>query len=75
MPVATSNAGALAPPPDYAPQLGDLAVFQNSDTHKYGHVQMYDGTHWVSDWHQKGYSPYRQPATTPPGVIYRFPGK
>ena len=35
------------------PQKGDIAVTTPFGTHKNGHVSMYDGTQWVSDFVQK----------------------
>lgn len=40
------------PPPDYKPQKGDIAVFQNINKHPNGHIQMYNGTQWVSGFKQ-----------------------
>jgi type VI secretion system secreted protein VgrG len=58
----------------YLPQKGDIAVFQPpNDKHRHGHIQMYNGTQWVSDfkqprafWPNKDYEDIK-----PPYVIYR----
>lgn len=41
------------PEPDYPPEKGDIAVFQPpDDKHPDGHIQIYNGTQWVSDFKQ-----------------------
>jgi hypothetical protein len=40
--------------------------------HPYGHIEMYDGRRWVSDFMQHSFSPYRDAASTPPLTIYRL---
>jgi RHS repeat-associated protein len=37
---------------DYKPQLGDVAVFPGIKGNQYGHIEMYDGTGWRSDYVQ-----------------------
>lgn len=44
-------------PDGYTPQKGDIAVFEPTDNHKYGHIQMYDGEQWRSDFKQNNFSP------------------
>jgi len=40
-------------------QVGDIAVFQPAPGHSQsGHIEMYDGNGWVSDFQQKNFSPY-----------------
>jgi hypothetical protein len=39
-------------PKDLGYQKGDVIVFQNTVKHKYGHMQMYNGSQWVSDFRQ-----------------------
>lgn len=38
----------------YSPKKGDIAVFQSPDliNHPHGHIQMYNGKEWVSDFKQ-----------------------
>lgn len=36
----------------YVPQKGDIAVFAAAKGHKHGHICMYDGHQWVSDFKQ-----------------------
>lgn len=47
---------------NYVPQVGDVAVFNRSAKHPHGHIQIYDGREWVSDFRQGvgKFSPYRQ---------------
>ena len=44
---------------DYMPQKGDIAVFEafmgKSRYHKHGHIQMYNGKQWVSDFKQRDF--------------------
>ena len=43
---------------NYVPQVGDVAVFNRSSKHPHGHIQIYDGNQWVSDFRQNKFSPY-----------------
>lgn len=60
--------------PDYIPEAGDVAVIQpHAGGNPAGHMTMYDGTQWFSDFKQIGIYPgvhYRQ--KNPPYVIYRY---
>ncbi|WP_435009924.1 hypothetical protein P12x_001137 [Tundrisphaera lichenicola] len=58
---------------NYQPQAGDVAVFEGNKQHPSGHIQMYNGDKWVSDFEQKNYSPYRKKNTTPDSTVYRHP--
>ena len=44
---------------DYKPQKGDIAVFEafmgKNSYHKHGHIQMYNGKQWVSDFKQRDF--------------------
>ncbi|MCX4165329.1 MULTISPECIES: CHAP domain-containing protein [Paraburkholderia] len=55
------------------PMKGDVAVIQPIPDHPYGHMAMFDGNIWISDFRQyHGYYPsqaYRD--IKPPVVIYR----
>lgn len=55
-------------------QLGDIAVIQATSASGDGHIEAYDGTHWISDFVQtRGFWPgpsYR--AETPAFVLYRW---
>ena len=39
-------------PENYTPQAGDIVVHERQDGHPYGHIAMYDGTEWISDFVQ-----------------------
>lgn len=56
----------------YEPQAGDIAVFDKSDEHPAGHIQVFNGQRWVSDFVQQSFSPYRDQASTPPVTVYRL---
>lgn len=45
---------------NYRPQVGDVVVFNRSSKNPHGHIQIYSGSDWISDFRQKGFSPYRQ---------------
>lgn len=57
----------------YQPKAGDTAVFEKTAQHPYGHIEVFDGERWVSDFRQQGFSPYRDAATTPAFQVYRLP--
>ena len=42
---------------NYVPQKGDLIVFPAVGKHIWGHIQMWNGTQWVSDFKQKNMIP------------------
>ena len=53
-------------PEDYEPQAGDIVVFSAIKRHKHGHICMYNGCQWVSDFKQKSMysaSAYRHEGT------------
>jgi hypothetical protein len=56
----------------YDPQVGDVVVFDKTSQHPFGHIEMYDGHRWVSDFLQHSLSPYRDPSSAPPFTIYRL---
>jgi hypothetical protein len=70
-PTLTKNGATTVSPDGYKPQKGDVAVFNGSDAHPHGHIEVYDGKGWVSDFKQNNFSPYR--SGTPPVTVYRFP--
>lgn len=45
---------------NYVPQVGDVVVFNRTSKNPHGHIQIYDGNQWVSDFRQNKFSPYRQ---------------
>lgn len=40
------------------PLKGDIVVFGKTDKHPDGHIAMFDGNNWVSDFRQRGINPY-----------------
>lgn len=42
------------------PQVGDVVVISRSRKHPHGHIAIYDGRNWVSDFRQRNKSPYRE---------------
>lgn len=45
---------------NYRPQKGDIVVIENSKAHFWGHIAMYNGEIWVSDFKQRSMNPYRK---------------
>ncbi|MFP5226340.1 MAG: hypothetical protein ACLGXA_01840 [Acidobacteriota bacterium] len=56
----------------WEPKAGDIAVFDRTELHPAGHIQVFDGQHWVSDFVQHSFSPYRDQESTPPVTVYRL---
>jgi len=56
------------------PQVGDVAVFQQRYQGHSGHIQMYDGTRWISDFNQNRFLPGSKYANVP-FTVYRYTGK
>lgn len=44
----------------YIPQKGDIIVIENSEEHFWGHIAMYNGKQWISDFKQKSMNPYKK---------------
>lgn len=42
----------------YQPLVGDVVVFDRTAKNPHGHIQIYDGKQWVSDFRQRKFSPY-----------------
>ena len=66
---------AVASDRTYVHQAGDVAIVQPIEGHPHGHMAMFDGVHWISDfvqWHgvYPGHS-YRE--AKPAYQIYRYP--
>ena len=70
-PTLTRNGAVQVPQDGYTPQKGDVAVFDGNATHPIGHITLYDGNQWVSDFKQNQMNPYR--TDPPPATIYRLP--
>jgi hypothetical protein len=71
-PFLLRHGAQMVPTDSYAPQVGDVVVFDKTAQHPYGHIEMYDGHQWVSDFMQNSFSPYRDAISTPPYTIYRL---
>jgi HK97 family phage portal protein len=73
-PVFKTSSGQTDPLKGYTPQTGDVVVIQPATGHPKGHMAMYDGTQWVSDFRQHSYWPgSTYQAEHPSSVIYRYP--
>ena len=59
--VSTSMSG-------YSPQPGDVCVVGRFNNHKHGHICIYDGRNWISDFVQRTPSPY----SDGPGPLYFY---
>ena len=42
---------------DYRPRKGDISVIPQNDKHVFGHIAIYNGKHWVSDFTQNNLLP------------------
>jgi hypothetical protein len=72
-PFLLSRGAGEVPTEGYQPEVGDIAVFAKNSDHPFGHVQIYDGSNWTSDFRQKGFNPYKKPETAGAATVYRFP--
>ena len=52
----------------FHPQKGDVVVIENGKHSIWGHIAIYTGNCWISDFKQKTMSPYRKPV---PYKIFR----
>lgn len=52
----------------YSPQPGDVCVVGRFNNHKHGHICIYDGKNWISDFVQRNPSPY----SDGPGPLYFY---
>ena len=60
--------------PGEKPQKGDVVVFQAIEGHKHGHVAMFDGKQWISDFRQRDvYAGPDYRNIRAPYVLYRRP--
>ena len=48
---------------------GDVVIFFKTKKHIYGHMEMWSGSQWISDFKQRSFSPY---SDTVPFKIYRY---
>lgn len=54
---------------NYKPEKGDIVVIENSKEHFWGHIAMYNGQQWISDFKQKNMNPYKKQYRT---SIFRY---
>jgi hypothetical protein len=69
--IQTTSDQQDSPPADYHPQAGDVVVIQPAIKPE-GHIQMYDGKGWISDFYQNHFWPgpsYKE--KKPSTAIYR----
>lgn len=52
----------------YYPQKGDVVVIENGEHSFWGHIALYSGESWISDFRQRSMNPYRGSV---PYVIFR----
>jgi hypothetical protein len=71
-PFLLRHGAQVIPREAYEPKAGDIAVFDRTGDHPAGHIQVFDGEHWVSDFVQHGFSPYGDAASTPNVTVYRM---
>jgi len=58
---------------NYTPQRGDIVVFNRFNGHQHGHIQMYNGSQWVSDFRQSDFWPGSSYLTIQPNyTIFRW---
>jgi hypothetical protein len=59
----------------YVPAVGDVIVFQGTSKSMSGHIELYDGKNWVSDFIQPGPGIWPGPSyrnESPPYQAYRY---
>ena len=52
-------------------QKGDVMVFDNNRSHPHGHIQIYNGSQWVSDFKQNNMIPYRDKSSAGRAHLFR----
>lgn len=57
----------------YEPKKGDIVIFDKTDKHKDGHMAMFDGINWISDFKQKDIWGGNIRQENPSYIIYRNP--
>ena len=73
-PFLLDKGAGVVPSANYTAEVGDIAVFGKTDKHPNGHLQIYDGKNWISDFKQNGFNPYRDKKSAGASTVYRFPG-
>ena len=54
---------------NYSPKTGDIVVIERSKKHIWGHIAIFNGKIWVSDFKQRSMNVYKK---TYPYKIYRY---
>jgi hypothetical protein len=64
-------------PENYTPEMGDIRVWQPylGDSKNYGHIDMYNGNQWVSDFKENNPWPGSGYRDDPHYQIFRWPGQ
>lgn|SRR5487761_200118 len=70
-PFLIRHGASVVSPKGYKPLKGDVVVFNKTQYYKFGHIEMYNGKGWVSDFKQHSMVPFF--SHVPPYTIYRFP--
>lgn len=60
------------PVENYVPQKGDISVLPKNPGSPFGHIAIYNGKHWVSDYEQKSIFPNSQYKQTGKYEIFRI---
>ena len=60
---SVSNGRGKVLPNGYTPQRGDIIVFDRVGKHQDGHIAMYSGNRWISDFLQDNWYVYQDPDT------------
>ena len=64
--------GFLSVPPDEPPRAGDVCVIQGCEGHPHGHMAMFDGRAWISDFVQRDiWAGPKYRALRPPMEVFR----
>ncbi|HUZ47105.1 MAG TPA: hypothetical protein VMW54_10760, partial [Terriglobia bacterium] len=71
-PFLRAHGASVVPRKNYKAEKGDVIVFDRTSAHRSGHIEIYNGKNWDSDFSQKNMIPYS--TDVPPYTIYRFPG-
>ena len=64
-------------PISYKPQTGDISITDRFNNHQHGHIAIYDGKNWISDFKQKSINIYSDlPRSNAKNLIsiWRHPG-
>lgn len=54
-----ASAGFVKIDKNSTPRVGDVVVFNRTARNPHGHIQIFDGKDWVSDFRQARFNPYR----------------